>query len=496
MQAVQENLTSRLKIGENCEVDVDLQECAIALCRKDIKKYFEFFAWTYDPRKKPSDLPFVLYPFQEEIVMELQDAIENGYDLLIDKCRDMGITWMILTVFLYRWLFFNESFLLGSRKEELVDTIGDMDTHFERIRYMLRCLPLWLKKKCGYDDKNVGYMKIYKTGGAQLVGESMNPSFSRQGRYKAILLDELAFVEKPELIWRSCSQSSPCKIPVSTPNGRHNFFAKLRFNEDVKIRTKSVDWQMHPEKDAAWYDSQKGIMSSKDLAQEVDRSYTISAGEPFYNGFTRGSHVKKFDVNTQVDLTLGFDYGFIHADCVVMQFLPEGNIVIVDNILGDNEVIDEFAERVKMYLNKTYPGLGYGRVCYGDPAGEQSSDKSKSSSADVLRSKGFNVISIPSNSEMAGYARRKVVIEQKLSVMINGMPGLVVNDVPNNEIIIEAFEGGYRFPDPNKYGGVTEKPVDDGWYEHPMNAIEYVMVNICRPVQHTGARTRHQLGRI
>jgi hypothetical protein len=58
-----------------------------------------------------------------------------------------------------------------------------------------------------------------------------------------------------------------------------------------------------------------------------------------------------------------------------------------------------------------------------------------------------------------------------------------VNDCENNNIIVEGFEGGYRYPDANKYGGVAEKPIDDGWFEHPFNAFEYVVINLFKAVE-------------
>ncbi len=476
-----QNLLDRYAVKTGCETDLNKQAGAYELCKRDITYFFKYFAWTYDPRITPSDLPFITYPYQEDFIHELSDDISAGTSELVEKTRDMGVTWMVLTVFVYRWLFFDESFLVGSIVEGKVDTIGDMDSHFERMRYIISKLPAWMLARCGFKAANSSYMRLFKDNGSSITGESMNAQFSRQGRYKAILLDEFAFIQSSVTVWRACGDSSPCKIVVSTPNGSNNMFAQLR--KSGKIKVKTFHWTKHPKKDKAWYDKQKEDRSAKDIAQELDINYTISAGDPFYQGFSRALHLRKMQLNKDRELTLSWDYGFRHPNCTIHQLTVEGIWVVVDNIFGENQTIDEFAEHVTAYLNQNYQGFTWRHRGFGDPAGRQSSDKSRRSSEQILNEMGFKVESIPSNSAHSSYAARKAIIEKRLRTLIGGIPSLVINDVPNNQIIAEGFEGGYRYPDANKYGGIAEKPVDDGWFEHPMNCVEYYAINVFKPVE-------------
>ncbi len=82
-----------------------------------------------------------------------------------------------------------------------------------------------------------------------------------------------------------------------------------------------------------------------------------------------------------------------------------------------------------------------------------------------------------------GYAARKQIIEKRLKTLIGGVPALVVNDTPNNEIVVEGFEGGYHYPRESNVGYVREEPQKDSYYEHVFNSIEYVAVNLFRPVE-------------
>lgn len=478
---LRDNILLRNNTLLNCVSSAKHRNGLTQVCKNDVIEHFNLLAWTYDPRKVPADRPFIPFPYQEQYIRDINSDIANGVSSCTEKSRDMGVTWVILTVFFYRWFWFDENFLVGSKKEDAVDTIGDISSHFERFRYMLSKLPAWLLEQQGFDPKNSGSMRIWKLNGASLVGESMAPGFSRQGRHNAILLDEFAFVDKADLIYRACGDSAPCRIAVSTPNGKNNFFASLRFGGKVKVYTHH--WKAHPDKGDAWYVAQKAARSDKDVAQELDINYTVSAGEPFYIGFSRGTHVKKMEISQEKDLILGFDYGFTHPNCTVFQLSAEGIGIIVDNIFGENQTIDEFAEHCRAYLNTVWAGYRFGRVCYGDPAGQQRGDKSKKSSVEILHDMGFKVLSVSSTSSQGSYANRKNVIEKRLRTMIRGIPSLVINDVPNNEIFIEGFEGGYRYPDANKYGGVSEVPVHDDYFSHPFNCLEYICINLFRPIE-------------
>lgn len=478
---VRVNLEQRLEFQKACQISAEARASSIELCQRDIIHFFKYWLWTYDPRISPSDIPFIPYEYQESEIRERNKDIEQGTSCLTEKTRDMGVTWYTLGVFVYRWLFKGENFLLGSKTESAVDTIGDISTHFERLRYMISKLPDWMVQELGYSRKNSGYMKIFKESGASLVGESMNSNFSRQGRYKAILLDEFAFVDGARNIWRATGDAAPCKLPVSTPNGRNNFFSELRHSGKIKVST--LHWKLHPLKTPEWYEQQKMNRGAKDIAQELDINYTISAGDPFYVGFSRALHFRRMKISREKPLILGWDYGFRHPNCVVCQLSVEGILIVVDNIFGENQTIDEFGEYVIGYMNEKWDGYQWKGDGFGDPAGKQSSDKSRKSSEQILNEMGFRVKSIPSNAASSSYAARKAIIEKKLRTLIGGIPSLVVNECEGTQIIAEGFEGGYRYPDANKYGGVAEKPIDDGWFEHPFNALEYVIINIFKAVE-------------
>lgn len=221
---------------------------------RDILLWFNIFGWTlsnfakYEGRSDLSDYPFVTYDFQDEFILGLKDGIEKGYDIFADKSRDMGVTWLIIGVFVWFWLFSFKrvQFKLGSRKEDYVDKSGDMDTLFEKARYMTDRLPAYLLP-LGFDrKKHSTYMKVYNPfSGSALIGEATNRDFARGGRQNAVLFDEFEAWEMADEAYRSASDATPCKIVVGTPKGSGNKFAELSRGSEITHKFHLI-WYIHP----------------------------------------------------------------------------------------------------------------------------------------------------------------------------------------------------------------------------------------------------------
>lgn len=196
-------------------------------------------------------------------------------DGLVEKSRDTGVTWLCCAYALHGWLFrpaFSAGF--GSRKLEMVDRLGDLDSIFEKIRFLLYGLPVWLLP-AGYDRRqhdNFTRLVNPQTGGT-ITGEG-GDNIGRGGRKTVYFVDEAAFIEHADMVERSLMGTTRCRIDVSTPNGPGNAFARRRFSGQAPVFTFS--WRDDPRKDAAWYAHMKATKDPVALAQEVDMDYTAS----------------------------------------------------------------------------------------------------------------------------------------------------------------------------------------------------------------------------
>lgn len=243
-----ENLTWREATRRRGDVDPVVRTAARDLARRSVEYFASALAWTFDPRPDaaPNHFPFLLYPYERAFIATIEEQYRAGRDLLVEKSRDMGATWCVLLWVLHHWLF-DKAFSahLGSRKEDFVDKRGDISSHFEKLRYMLKRLPVWVLP-AGFDWRtcDLDLRLINPATGNVITGEATNPDFSRQGRYSVVFLDEFASVQCDTAVASATSESTRTRVFVSTPKGVGNEFYRLRHGGKVRVST--LHWSLHP----------------------------------------------------------------------------------------------------------------------------------------------------------------------------------------------------------------------------------------------------------
>jgi hypothetical protein len=260
---------------EAINADPELQALTLAVAKQDIVTWALDWCFTYDPREEQSDRPFDLFPRQIEFLAWLKQLETDQKSGVAEKCRDVGFTWLCATYAVHGWLFRpGFSCGIGSRKEKLVDEIGNADSIFEKLRFLLRWLPGWMLPVGFNWKKDDNFCKLVNPeNGATLTGEA-GDNIGRGGRKSIYFVDEAAFLERSQKVVAALSQNSRCKVWVSTPNGTGNEFYRMRFSGKFPVFT--FNWRDDPRKDDAWYEEQKEILPPAILAQEVDIDYTAS----------------------------------------------------------------------------------------------------------------------------------------------------------------------------------------------------------------------------
>lgn len=233
---------------------------------------------TSDPRNAernlPVSIPFILFPRQIEWVEWAVDNWRNQRSNPTVKSRDMGLSW--LSVGLACALSVTHDNLVigfGSRKEEYVDKIGSPKSLFFKARMFMQMLPPELRG--GYQAGTTDpHMRIkFPATGSVMVGES-GDGIGRGDRASIYFVDESAFLERPQLTEASLSQTTNCRLDISTPNGLANPFAeKVRSG---KFDTFVFHWRDDPRKDDAWYEKQKRELDPITIAQEIDIDFAAS----------------------------------------------------------------------------------------------------------------------------------------------------------------------------------------------------------------------------
>lgn len=178
--------------------------------------------FVYEPRnasqKLPTKIPTVPFPRQADFLRWLKTMYEIKESGPVEKSRDSGATWMAAAFAVWVWLFFPGAVVgFGSRKEQLVDRLGDMNAIFPKIRVIIDNLPPWLMPK-GYDPrKHSSYMRIVNPENeAVIIGEA-GDNIGRGGRSSIYFVDESAFLERPEMIDAALTANTDVRIDISSP---------------------------------------------------------------------------------------------------------------------------------------------------------------------------------------------------------------------------------------------------------------------------------------
>lgn len=242
---------------------------------------------TFDPRNAevglPSTVPFLLFPKQREFVEWLRNLWLGREDGLAEKSRDMGVSWLCVAFAVWMWRFHPGTVVgFGSRKEEYVDRLGDPKSLFWKVRQFIDLLPVEFRPT-GFEGKaHAPFMRITNPeNGAAIIGEA-GDNIGRGNRTSIYFKDESAFYERPELIDAALSQTSNCKVDVSTPNGAGNPFYRKRKGGRLKVFT--FHWKDDPRKGEDWYAKQQADLDPVVLAQEVDINYEASVTDAFIPG--------------------------------------------------------------------------------------------------------------------------------------------------------------------------------------------------------------------
>ena len=267
----------RNQIGDRFDLIESAQpEIEIAKCRESISYWINNWVWTLDPRVEPKTLPFILFPRQEEYLQWRAWVKQNKENGICEKSRDMGVSWLNISDQTHCWLF-EESYQggLGSRKQELVDRIGDPKSLFEKIRMLLRNLPNWMLPK-GFDwRRDDNFLKLINPeNGATITGEA-GDNIGRGGRTTIYDVDEAAFVERPLSVDGALSNNTNTIIYTSSANGTGNLFYKKRSEYPPECLFRFY-WREDPRKDDKWRAAQDKKYEPVTVASEVEIDYGAS----------------------------------------------------------------------------------------------------------------------------------------------------------------------------------------------------------------------------
>lgn len=215
----------------------------------------------------------------------------------------------------------------------------------------------------------------------------------------------------------------------------------------------------------------------------LGRYGTTADGKPVYPEYNDRIHVAKEDLEPIAGLPVivGFDFG-LTPSAVLIQLTPKGQLLILDELIGEDMGIRQFASDVVRPLLMTK----YSRnkiTSVGDPAGMNRAQTDERTCFQELYEVG--IAAEPANTN--DFLPRREAVAFYLTKMAGGEPGMLIS--PSCKTIRKGFIGGYRYERLRVAGErYKDRPVKDK-FSHPHDALQYACLATRVHVPTARART-------
>lgn len=349
---IREETEKRIKLLAKAKDNPKLQGIEMEMCKRNILYWCREYVYTDKNSALFTDgtsiIPMIPFPFQEELITELWNSIIEWAkpvseridftNVFIEKSRQNGVSWWVVAIFVYGFIFHNHKYLMISQKEEDVDKTGDMKSLFEKARFIIRNLPTWMLPQGLTKQTGTEYNKFKnisrKDWSGSITGESANPNASRWGTYNAIFMDEFGFMQNATTINTAAASATPCRIWNSTPNWMGNEQYRMRQLtmdrigknwEKLKAEVKGLryHWSDNPLYTKEWYKWKIQGMTPEKIAQELEIDYNTAIVGRVYEWFPKDPMVLVYDPNKPLYIAMDNSHGGSDPNAIIVM-QPDG----------------------------------------------------------------------------------------------------------------------------------------------------------------------------
>jgi hypothetical protein len=234
---------------------------------------------------------------------------------------------------------------------------------------------------------------------------------------------------------------TPCRIPVSTPEGKGNKFERIRHDEDLEIKIITLHWEKHPFKDQEWYENECKRRTPEEIAQELDISYEGSKIGRVYPLFGETVKIGKYEYDPHLPLFCAWDFSEggndPHAVIWWQKDLEVDQVTIIDSYESNNSL--EFM--ASLINREEHSAYKYGSVektlikrhtdwkipvHYGDPYSADKRGSYNTSIRDQLEGYGVSVntkrdSSVPERVRLGTLLLKRLRVHERCFTFIDAM---------------------------------------------------------------------------
>ena len=222
-------------------------------------------------------IPFNLYDYQGELVKNFNDHRFN----VILKARQLGISTISAAYIAWLMMFHRDKNILV-----IATKFGTASNLVKKVKAIIKHLPLWMQiAKIEIDNRS----SFELSNGSQIKASSTSSDAGRSEALSLLVIDEAAHVEGLDELWTglypTLSTGGRC-IALSTPNGVGNWFHKTYIESEADNNDffpTILPWDVHPDRDQAWFEKETKNMSRRQIAQELECNFNMSGETVFHS---------------------------------------------------------------------------------------------------------------------------------------------------------------------------------------------------------------------
>jgi len=198
-------------------------------------------------------------------------------------------------------------------------------------------------------------------------------------------------------------------------------------------------------------------------------------GKPVYGtDFDPDIHLDSdLRLNPYRPIYVGMDFGYHHPAAIFAQVDEYSRLIILGEYFPEDISAKEFGLGTLDYIKRKFPRHKHDVIYYGDPAGQQASDKGPSTFK-ILASLGIDVGSIPHRRVEDG-----IDLIRGLLAELSGTPPKARLRIHQRQcpVLSNTLAYGYHYKI-TRDGRIQAKPNKDGYWEHLADAVRYLGENL------------------
>jgi hypothetical protein len=237
--------------------------------------------WIIEPRDETGDslLPFNTWPNQDPAMAALAHYAGRKRDIVGDKSRAQGASWIVVALFVWIMLFRRRKVLgFMSKDESTADDPNDPSSLGWKIDFAIKNLPTWMRPP-GLEVGGANRNSTHHTWKNVLMdttikGYAANKTSGTGGRFTTFFLDEAAIFGSNRDLAALSNLQMTCnnRIVISTPYGTDTEFSRLVKTPSVWLQI-ILDWEDNPSQNQGKYTSREGKLVIIDEKYEFPADY-------------------------------------------------------------------------------------------------------------------------------------------------------------------------------------------------------------------------------